>query len=326
MTASSDTPTESGLLRWLAALGDLARLRILRLLETTELSVGELAKVLQFPQSTVSRHLKLLHDGGWIMKRTEGTASLYRMDNDSLSPDAGQLWRVARSQLGSSPTFQEDDRRVASVLAHRQADSKAFFGRLGGQWDHLRRELFGEAFTAEALLHFLDPTWVLADLGCGTGAAAEYLAPIVNRVIAIDREPALLDAARRRLAGFDNVEFRQGELTDLPIADGEVDAAIAFLVMVYIPQPDQMIREVARILRHRPNANSIAMIVDMVAHDRDSFRHTMGHCHLGFDEPQINQWAKSAGLSDVRYRTLRPDTTAKGPGLFVATMRKRPHG
>ena len=123
MTASSDTPTESGLLRWLAALGDLARLRILRLLETTELSVGELAKVLQLPQSTVSRHLKLLHDGGWIMKRTEGTASLYRMDDESLSPDAGKLWRVARSQLGSS----------ATPPCHRPGSAPAGTGDGGGR-------------------------------------------------------------------------------------------------------------------------------------------------------------------------------------------------
>jgi hypothetical protein len=64
------------------------------------------------------------------------------------------------------------------------------------------------------------------------------------------------------------------------------------------------------------------MIVDMVPHDRESYQHTMGHHHLGFGEEQVMQWAAAAGLSAVRYRRLRPDTSAKGPGLFVATMRK----
>ena len=79
---------------WLAnltQLGDLARVRLLRLVERTELGVGELATASQLPQSTVSRHLKALHDHGWIIKRSEGTASLYRLDEGSLDPDFRQL-------------------------------------------------------------------------------------------------------------------------------------------------------------------------------------------------------------------------------------------
>ncbi|MHC4415083.1 MAG: ArsR/SmtB family transcription factor [Planctomycetota bacterium] len=305
-------------MRWLATLSDMGRLRLLHLLERQELSVGELAKVLQLPQSTVSRHLKLLYEGGWITKRSEGTASLYRMDADALSPNARQLWSLAHRELGPSPTFEEDDRRTTEVLAERPADSKAFFGRIWGEWDRLRQELFGEAFTGQALLSLLEPDWVVADLGCGTGAAAECLAPVVGRIIAVDREPAMLEAARSRLARFENIEFLQGELAELSIDDEQVDAALVILVMVCIQRPDHAMREVGRILR----PGGVAMIVDMVSHGRESYRHTMGHCHLGFDEEQVEAWAKAAGLADVRYRRLRPDTASKGPGLFVATMRK----
>ena len=72
------------LLTRLHTLGDMARLRMLRLLDAHELSVGELARALQIPQSTVSRHLKLLHEGGWVVKRTEGTASLYLLAGETL--------------------------------------------------------------------------------------------------------------------------------------------------------------------------------------------------------------------------------------------------
>ena len=41
--------------------------------------------------------------------------------------------------------------------------------------------------------------------------------------------------------------------------------------------------------------------------------------HLGFDEETVTGWLRKAGLKHARYRRLRPDTTAKGPGLFVAT-------
>src|SRR5439155_20127383 len=115
----------------LATINALARLRILRLLDQDELSVGELARALQLPQSTVSRHLKLLHDGGWILKRSEGTASLYRLSETSLDQEARQLWGLAKSQMGSTAAFEHDDARLAEVLAERRTDSKSFFGRLG---------------------------------------------------------------------------------------------------------------------------------------------------------------------------------------------------
>lgn len=309
---------ESGLLRSLACLGDMARLRLLRLVEQEELSVGELARVLQLPQSTVSRHLKVLYESGWIGRRTEGTASRYWMDRAALSRGGRALWDVVSRQLGETPTLAEDDHRMTEVLAERSADSSAFFGRIVGEWDRLRRELFGASFDWEALLSFLGPQWIVADVGCGTGSTAELLAPVVGRVIAVDREPQMLAAARKRLDRFDNVEFLRGEVTDLSLGDGHVDAAVVSLVMTSVEAPDAAVREIARVLR----PGGLALIVDMVPHDRTSYRHTMGHVHLGFDREAVGQWAAAAGLSDVRYRRLRADTAAKGPGLFVAAMRK----
>ena len=67
---------------------------MLRLLEEQELGVGELARIVQLPQSTVSRHLKALHDHNWIVKRSEGTASLYRLHRESLEGDQLQIWET----------------------------------------------------------------------------------------------------------------------------------------------------------------------------------------------------------------------------------------
>ncbi len=309
---------ESGLWRSLDSLSDMARLRLLRLIEREELSVGEICKVLQLPQSTVSRHLKVLSEGGWIIRRSEGTASLYRMDESALEAGPRQLWNVVRDQLGPSRTLKQDDHRLAGVLADRRSDSKAFFGRIVGEWDRLRGELFGDSFSAEAMLGFLNPEWVVADLGCGTGTTAELLAPVVKTVIAVDREPAMLQAARRRLAGLDNIDYREDDVESLSLETGSVDAAIVSLVMAYVAEPQAALAETARILR----AGGRALIVDMVAHERESYLHTMGHRHLGFEEKQVRTWAAACGLTDTRCRRLRPAADAKGPGLFAATMRK----
>lgn len=308
----------SDLIDWLNILGDLTRLRIIRLLEEEELSVGEIARIVQLPQSTVSRHLKLMLESCWVVKRPLGTASMYRYADDLLDEDAQKLWKLAVSRLEKSNNLQDDDARLQEILAERKTDSRDFFGRLGGEWDQLRGELFGDKFTAEALLAFVDPDWVVADIGCGTGNASEYLAPLVKKVIAIDRESAMLDAARKRLERFDNIDFREGDLDDLPLAENELDAALIFLVMHHVETPADAIVTISEAIKN----DGRLMVVDMIAHDREVYHHTMGHKHLGFTEDDIKNWSESAGFSRYRFARLRPETESKGPGLFVATMWK----
>ena len=69
------------LLGWMDSLADATRLRLLRLLERHELGVAELCDVLQLPQSTVSRHLKILADQAWLRSRSHRTTNLYRMNS-----------------------------------------------------------------------------------------------------------------------------------------------------------------------------------------------------------------------------------------------------
>lgn len=306
---------------WLAnltQLGDLARVRLLRLVERTELGVGELATASQLPQSTVSRHLKALHDHGWIIKRSEGTASLYRLDEGSLDPDFRQLWETTRDRLAASPVFADDASRLKEVLGSRRTDSRAFFGRIGGEWHELRHELFGTGFGAEAMLGFLDPSWVVADLGCGTGDAAERLAPVVAEVIAVDREASMLDASKKRLKEFDNIRFLRGDLMDLPLEAGSIDAAVMMLVLHHLSEPARALSEAAKALR----PGGVMLIVDMVAHDRETYRQTMGHEHLGFQEEEMRTMGHDVGFDRITWRRLRPMATGKGPGLFAAAFFK----
>jgi len=69
------TPDAAEVLR---ALADSTRQKIAQLLVHEELSVSELVEVLRLPQSTVSRHLKVLREAEWLVDRREGTAVLYR--------------------------------------------------------------------------------------------------------------------------------------------------------------------------------------------------------------------------------------------------------
>src|ERR1700683_4427123 len=91
-------------LAWMSSLADMTRLRLLRLLERNELGVVELCDVLQLPQSSVSRHLKVLGDEKWVRARRHGTTRLYRMILDELEPPARKLWLLTREQTDTWPT------------------------------------------------------------------------------------------------------------------------------------------------------------------------------------------------------------------------------
>src|ERR1700689_1225182 len=115
----SQTERPEQVLNWLGSLADSTRLRLLRLVERQELGVAELCDILQMPQSTVSRHLKVLSDLGWVRNRKEGTAHLYRTLLDELDPAARRLWLVAREQTERWATIIKDQLRLQRLLQQR---------------------------------------------------------------------------------------------------------------------------------------------------------------------------------------------------------------
>jgi ArsR family transcriptional regulator len=296
-------------------LADGLRGRILLVLERHELTVSELCDVLQSPQSTVSRHLKTLSDGGWVDSRPDGTRRLYRMRRGGLASDSRQLWLLIREQLAGVAVAGQDEQRLSAVLAERRSRSREFFAAGAGDWDRLRDELFGPRFYLLALPGLLDPGWVVGDLGCGTGRVSQALAPWVERVVAIDESEAMLDAARTRLESEANVELRRGRLESLPIADGELDAATLVLVLHHVGDPAGALREVARVLR--PGGR--LLLVDMQPHERLEYREEMGHVWLGFAAPRVVELLEGAGFEQPLVRSLPAEPDVKGPVLFAAS-------
>lgn len=310
------TRRHEALIGWMASLSDATRLRLLRLLERRELGVAELCDVVQLPQSTVSRHLKVLGDQGWLESRAQGANRLYRMT--VAENGARRLWLLARDQTGGWATLQQDQLRLTRRLASREPAAQAFFAGAAGQWDKLRGELYGEGFSRAALLCLLSPDWTVADLGCGTGQAAAALAPHVKRVIGVDQSAAMLRAARKRTVGLPAVDLRRGSLEALPLEDESVDGALLLLALTYVTEPARAMREMARILR--PGGR--AVVVDLLRHDREDFRRQMGQQNLGFEAQDLGRMLTEAGLADARARPLPPEAQAKGPALVLASATK----
>lgn len=302
----------------LSVLADPTRSRILLLLDRHELTVGELCTILQLPQSTVSRHLKLLADDGWLVARGDGTSRFYKMLPSRLDRGTKTLWAVVREQVSTAVGASQDARRATSVLAKRRDRALIFFRDSADSWDSMRTEMIGARTDLLALLDLLDEHWVIGDLGCGAGHITEALAPCVQKVIAVDESGPMLGVAKKRLEDYKNVDLRVGTIEALPIDDSTLDAAVLFLVAHFVTDPAKAMNEVRRVLK--PGGR--LLIVDLMSHDRVEYVVQLGHVWQGFDGEQVKEWLSNAGFTSCRYRPLPADPEAKGPTLFVASARK----
>ncbi|XAM00716.1 metalloregulator ArsR/SmtB family transcription factor [Phycisphaeraceae bacterium D3-23] len=303
------------LLKWMASLADATRLRLLALIAGQELGVSDLCEVVQLPQSTVSRHLKILADEGWVVSQRRGTTNLYQVVLDELAPAQRELWVVARDNSAGWPALGQDAVRLKRMLDAREQDAAAFFAGAAGEWDDIRHALYGRSFTRDAMLALLPPDWTVADLGCGSGALAADLARYVKQVVGVDNNAAMLKAARRRLKATKNTTLKRGELTNLPIDDDACDATLCVLVLTYLDDPAAAIAEMARVVK--PGGRVV--ILDLLAHSRDGFRRQMGQVHAGFKPNTLKRMMRAAGLSGARCEPLPPEPDATGPALLLAT-------
>jgi len=300
------------------SLADATRLRLLSILAEHELGVSDLCEVVQMPQSTVSRHLKILADEGWAISRRQGTTNLYQVVLDELDQPQRELWLIARDQASDWATLKQDRLRLQQLVSNKHQDAGAFFADAAEHWDAIRHELYGNTFTTAAMLGLIPSDWVIADLGCGSGATANELSPFVKQIIGVDGSVAMLKAARERTHARTNIDFRQGDLTELPMDATSVDAALCVIVLTYIQDAAKAVREMARVIK--PGGR--AVIIDLLAHNREPFRRQMGQVHSGFTTDALTQLLQDAGLTVSACRPLPPSPDATGPALLIATATK----
>jgi ubiquinone/menaquinone biosynthesis C-methylase UbiE len=303
-------------------LTDPTRLRILALLEGEELAVQDLVQALGIAQSTVSRHLAILKDAGLIRDRRSATFTFYSYEpaEDGEWADA---WRMARRALRNDPTAARDARALQALLRARTVRNQSWFDRIAPEWDSLREVFQDSLQRARAITRLLPQRMKVCEIGTGTGVLATELAHAGVDVIAVDHAPRMLEAARAKLAesGVDNVEFRLGDATALPLADGEVDAAMAHMVLHYLPRPLDAICEMVRVVR--PGGRVV--LVDFDRHELEWMRRDLGVYWQGFERDQIRDWLEKAGLEDVVIESQPDAEVAKDlPLTFIACGRRSP--
>jgi ArsR family transcriptional regulator len=285
------------------ALADGTRLRILALLRSMELSVGELAQVLGQSQPRVSRHVKILCDAGLAERRKEGSWVFVALGKpERVEPVLAALDGWAKREADHWAVA--DSARLAAVRADRAASAALWFETNAGQWDAIRSLHVAESEVEAAMGAMLgeEPLGQLIDIGTGTGRMLELFAVRARTALGIDRSSEMLRLARAKLSerGLANAELRQADLYALPLADGAADAAILHHVLHFAQQPGAAIAEAARVL----GQSGRLLIADFAPHDREELRSRDAHTRLGFSDEQIALWFAAAGLMPARTETL----------------------
>jgi 2-polyprenyl-3-methyl-5-hydroxy-6-metoxy-1,4-benzoquinol methylase len=273
----------------LSVLADPTRVRLLSLLEDVELSVAELTHITDLPQSRVSTHLRRLKDASLVRDRRDGGSSYYGFD-DAMDKPARELWKLVHRRLDDGQLAQDRRRRDAALAARESR--LPWPDEVAGQMErHYSPGRTWEA-TARALLGFLSLGEVL-DVGSGDGVNAELLASRAKRVTCLDLSERVIAAAKTRLERFANVDYRVGDMHELPFAADSFDAVLLLHTLTYSDRPQQAVSEAARVLRP---GGAIA-VVTLVEHEHDKIAEAYDHVNLGFSAEQLGAMLRAAKLS-----------------------------
>ena len=282
----------ASIVKILRVVADPNRLRILLLLRGEELSVAELQEILAMGQSTISTHLSQLKQAGLVEDRRTGKSNLYRPAPAEGSPLDEILSRAAKE----IPEAAADQSSMRRVVKKRQDKMRSFFdsvaGRLGKDY------VPGKSWksVAEALLRLMPPL-VIADLGAGEGAFALLLAERAKKVIAVDTSAKMIEVGREQALrhGVKNVEFRLGDMEEIPIEDASVDLVFFSQSLHHALHPERAVSEAWRILQ--PGGRVI--LLDLVKHRFEEARELYADEWLGFSESEMESMLDKAGFRNV---------------------------
>ncbi len=273
------------------ALADETRLRLVRLLFQGPLNVNEIIDVLHMGQSRISRHLKILAEAELVSNRREGTWVYYHVNDHSVGNLTSEMLDLLRRHEHDLPFHDEDLQGLEGVVERRHAQSRDFFNKVEDPHQlHQGLQQNGDSYRQIAMSLMQERHRTVLDLGTGAGLLLPRLLENAEQVIAVDSSTKMLDMARHTAGNqAGRCDFRLGDLAHLPVANGEVEAVMACMVLHHVSNPAGTIAEAHRALK----AGGELFIVDLRKHDDESFRESQADLWLGFEPAEIERWLRT---------------------------------
>lgn len=317
-----------GSIEALKALGEPTRLRLVRLLAQSDLTVTDLTSILGQSQPRVSRHLKLLVESKILSRYQEGAWAYFRLADDVAV--AGLVSVLLARVEEADPVLLRDAGRLDTVRRQRAARAANYFAANAASWDRIRLLHLPDAEVERALLAAVGEGAIgsLLDVGTGTGRLIELLAGRCERVTGIDASREMLHIARAKLdaAGITNALIRQGDCYHLPVRRDAFDLVTIHQVLHYLDDPAAAVREAASTLR--PGGRLV--VVDFAPHELEFLRDEHAHLRLGFAPETLSGYLEAAGLDVAEVTTLGSGASSDGRAagqltvsIWVAEDRRR---
>ena len=262
---------------------------MLALLDIEELTVAELARITRLAQPRVSTHLARLREAGLVADRREGVSVYYRSMTGDQPSALSQFWRLLRARL-DDPQVEADAERLPDVMVER-ASGRHWPDAVAGDMErHYSPGRTWEA-TARAIVQLISPGRVL-DIASGDGVIGELLHSRAESIDCVDVSPRVVEAGQKRVAGFANVRFHQGDMHALPFEDGCFDTVLLLHALTYSKTPDKVIGEAARVI----SAGGRLVAATLARHRHTAQVEAYGHVNRGFSSDQLAELVSATGL------------------------------
>ena len=312
----------SSILKSFALLSDPTRVRILALLRHEELSVAELQEILSLGQSNISAQLARLKETGLVSDRRSGKNRLYHLEPPT--PKEREAHGHLLALLDAASLELRESKRYITALKlirRKRSDSvRAYFDALAGKFG--RHYIPGRSWMAlgEVLLHLIPSNYVVADLGAGEGTVSQMLAKHAKQVIAVDNSASMVDygAKLAKQHGFDNLDYRLGDLEAPPIKAGTVDIAFFSQALHHAQHPQTAVTAGYEMLK----SGGRIVVLDLLKHSFEKARQLYADVWLGFSEAELHEMLEDAGFKDIEIRTVDRESRSPHFQTILAVARR----
>ena len=254
------------------ALGDETRLTIVGYLLREEHCACDFHAVNK-DQTTISRHLKVLHEAGVVRFEKQGRRVVYSISSHEMRDRLRAMGVEEQEICCPGPSLSEGEikkavRKKYGTIAQKGGSCgpgccgggqsplqiSAAIGYSGEEMGAVPASNLGLGCGNPGALGGIREGETVLDLGSGSGMDAFLAAKRVGpsgRVIGVDFTAEMVERARRiaRDHGLTNVVFMLGDIEDLPVEDGTVDLVLSNCVINLVPDKFRAFQEAFRVLR-----------------------------------------------------------------------------